>query len=95
MQYLSYLCGLLHIHTMKQIRKIIHVEFRTPIGGKAHYYFGSKAAIYQRFGVEQIGITYKTLMNIGSIKEKPYENVKCIIREGDLITSARKNTEEE
>lgn len=79
---------------MKQIRKIIHVEFRTPIDGKAHYYFGSKAAIYQRFGVEHIGISYKTLVNMGSIKEKPYENVKCIIREGELITSARKDTED-
>lgn len=80
---------------MKQIRKIIHVEFRTPIDGNVHYYFGSKAAIYQRFGVKQIGITYKTLVNMGSIKEKPYENAKCIIREGDLVTSARKGTEEE
>lgn len=72
---------------MAQVRKIFHVEFREPIDGKKHYYFGSKAAIFQRFTPEQIGITYKTFRNIGSIKDKPYINKYCTIWQGELIAS--------
>lgn len=85
-EYLSYLCIVL-LNIMPQIRKIFHVEFKEPINGKKHYYFGSKSAIFQHFSPEQIGITYKTLRNIGSIKEKPYENGQCTIWQGELIAS--------
>lgn len=68
-------------------RKILHVEFITPIDGERHYYFGSKAAIYQRFTAEQVGITYYSLKNICIAKEKPYVNRLCIIRQGELIAS--------
>lgn len=52
----------------KMGRKILHVEFREPIDGERHYYFGSKAAIYQRFSAEQVGkvlLTEKHLYHKG------------------------------
>lgn len=79
---------------MAQIRKVFHVELREPIDGKKHYYFGSKAAIFQRFTSEQIGISYKTLRNRGSIENQPYVNTRCIIRQGGLIASQGKEDEQ-
>lgn len=75
-------------------RKILHVELRDPIDGERHYYFGSKAAIYQRFTAEQVGITYYSLKNICITKEKPYVNRQCIIRQGELIASETKTRED-
>ena len=76
-------------------RKIFHVEFREPIDGKRHYYFGSKAAIFQRFTLEQVGITYRSLRNVGSIKDEPYINKQCTIWQGELISSPQSNREDE
>lgn len=73
-------------------RKILHVELRNPIDGERHYYFGSKAAIFQRFTAEQVGITYYSLKNISITKEEPYVNRHCTIRQGELIASETKTT---
>lgn len=66
-----------------------------PVDGETHFYFGSKAAVFQRFTSEQVGITYKTLRNIGSIKDAPYTNRKCIIRQGELMVSNSRKEEED
>lgn len=75
-------------------RKILHVELRNSIDGERHYYFGSKAAIFQRFTSEQVGITYYSLKNICITKDKPYLNRQCIIRQGELIASETKTRED-
>lgn len=75
-------------------RKILHVELRNSIDGERHYYFGSKAAIFQRFTSEQMGITYYSLKNICITKDKPYVNRQCIIRQGELIASETKTRED-
>lgn len=75
-------------------RKILHVELRNSIDGERHYYFGSKAAIFQRFTSEQVGITYYSLKNICITKDKPYVNCQCIIRQGELIASETKTRED-
>lgn len=82
-------------NNMAQIRKIIHVEMLQPIDGQTHFYFGSKAAIFQRFTPEQIGLSYKMLRNIGSLKDSPFSNNKCIIRQGELIASNTRKEDEE
>lgn len=82
-------------NNMAQIRKIIHVEMLQPIDGQKHFYFGSKAAIFQRFTPDQIGISYKTLRNIGSLKDSPFSNNKCIIRQDELIASNTRKEDEE
>lgn len=78
---------------MAQIRKVLHVEFREPIEGKKHYYFGSKVAIYQRFSADEVGIKYSSLRNIG-LEESPYINKNCIIRQGELIAAQSNKMEE-
>ncbi len=65
-----------------------------PIDVQKHFYFGSKAAIFQRFTPEQVGVSYKTLRNIGSIKSQPFSNGKCIIRQGELIASSARKEDE-
>lgn len=75
-------------------RKILHIEFRNPIDGERHYYFGSKAAIFQRFTAEQMGITYFSLKNIRITKDEPYVNRQCTIRQGELIASETKTRED-
>ncbi len=75
-------------------RKILHIEFRNPIDGERHYYFGSKAAIFQRFTAEQMGITYFSLKNICITKDDPYVNRQCTIRQGELIASETKTRED-
>lgn len=47
-----------------------------------HFYFGSKAAIYDWFTPADIGVSYSRLRAI-NLKEQ-YENDKCIIRLGEL-----------
>jgi hypothetical protein len=38
---------------------------------------------------EQIGITYKSLANIGIAPDKPYRNKYCTIRKGTLLTAPK------
>lgn len=90
-EFLPYLCK--KLETMA-LRKIIHVEMREPVNGERHFYFGSKAAIFQQFTPEQLGITYYTLKNVSIVEGKPYINKNCIIRQGKLIASNGKEKEE-
>lgn len=64
-------------------RTVVHVELLT---SNSHYYFGSLAAIYEKFSKEEIGISYGSLRNYGLSSEKHYKNKLCIIRKGVLIT---------
>jgi hypothetical protein len=52
--------------TDKQERTVIHLEL-----GAEHHYFDSIKALCDHFGKEQIGITYKSLANIGITPDKP------------------------
>ena len=62
--------------------KIISIEFKGRYGDMM-YYFGSKAAVFDTFTKDDIGISYKTLRGI-NLSVKPYENRVCIIRQGEL-----------
>ena len=68
----------------KQERTVIHLEL-----GAEHHYFGSIKALCDHFGKEQIGITYKSLANIGITSDKPYRNKFCTIRKGTLLTAPK------
>lgn len=67
----------------KAERTVVHVEL---FADNSHYYFGSLAAIYEKFSKEEIGISYGALRNYGLSSERPYKNKLCIIRKGHLIT---------
>ena len=72
----------------KQERTVIHLE----LDGQ-HHYFGSVKALCDHFGKEQIGITYKSLANIGITPDKPYRNKYCTIRKGILLTAPKAMSE--
>lgn len=84
---------------MKQQFKVIHVELETPYQGKRHYYYGSKAAIYQHLSEEIVGIKLESLWNV-DLDQEEYKNRLCTIRMGTLMrkSTARggvyKNTEQ-
>lgn len=66
----------------KKERTVIHLELTS---GEYHY-FGSIANIYEYFSAEIIGISYGALRNYKLSSEKPYQNTKCIIRKGVLLS---------
>jgi hypothetical protein len=66
-----------------QIYKVIHVELKKPYKGRKHYYFGSKAAIYEHIPEKQIGIKLESLWNV-DLTIKEYSNNYVIIRMGEL-----------
>lgn len=74
---------------MKQQFKVIHVEFKEPYNGKRHFYFGSKAAIYDTLPEESVGIKKESLWNV-DLESEEYSNRLCTIRMGKL---RRKQTE--
>lgn len=68
-------------------RKVFHVELKQPVDGKQHFYFGSKRAIFDVLPHDAVGITYRTLTNCVKLSNGPYENKKCVIRQGELVTA--------
>ena len=69
--------------------KVFHLELNAE-----HYYFGSKKALCDTFGKEDIGITYPSLRNYALSPSNPFNNNKCIIREGILVTAPKKTSNE-
>lgn len=61
---------------MKQT--IIKVQFLKPVDGKTEYFFGSIAAIYERFTPVEIGCSMQTLWGRVTLSTT-YANSKCII----------------
>lgn len=69
----------------KQERTVVHLE----INGE-HYYYGNLKALTDIWDKERIGVSYNYLKNYNIMPEHPYQNDKCIIRKGIIITSSRK-----
>ena len=69
---------------------VYHVELKDPRDNeRRHTYFGSQAAIFQTFGTDRLGISYRSLSNNYDLSERDYENKKCIIRKGYLRVSKK------
>lgn len=68
-------------------RTVVHVEL---LADGSHHYFGSLAAIYEKFTREEVGITYGSLRGYGLTAEHPYSNKLCTIRKGVLVTIPKK-----
>lgn len=71
------------MNEIKKERTIIHVQIND-----MNFYFGSIACIYEHLTIEDVGITYGTLRNYGLSIDKPYQNSKCIIRKGLLLSKS-------
>lgn len=69
----------------KQVRAIVHLE----LAGK-HYYYGNLKALTDNWSKDEIGVSYSYLKNLNITEDKPYQNNKCVIRRGSIITSPRK-----
>lgn len=69
----------------KKERTVIHLYMKK---SDTHHYFGSLANIYEYFSAEQLGISYGSLRNYGLSYEISYQNTKCIIRKGVLLSKS-------
>ena len=78
--------SLLMADSKKQERAIVHLE----IDGR-HYYYGNLKALTDHWPKETLGVSYTYLKNLNIDESKPYQNDKCIIRRGIIITSPRKD----
>ncbi|HPW66947.1 MAG TPA: hypothetical protein PLS84_07660 [Salinivirgaceae bacterium] len=65
--------------------QIIKVEFFLPVDGKKEYYFGSLAAIYERFSEEQIGCKLETLWAHKLAENNPKSTRKCVITRQNIL----------
>lgn len=72
----------------KKERTVIHLELKNNDGCNEHHYFGSIANLCEFYDAETLGIGYGALRNYGLSAEKPYENKKCIIRKGLLLSKS-------
>lgn len=68
---------------MSQRFKIIHIELKDPYQDKQHYYYGSKAAIYDELPENIVGIKKESLWNV-DLEKGEYKNRLCTIRFGIL-----------
>ena len=57
--------------------------------GGLHFYYGNLKALTDHRPKETIGVSYTYLKNLNISEDKPYQNSKCIIRRGFIITSGR------
>ncbi len=69
---------------MERERKVVHLQI-----GDEHYYYGSVANVYEYHSTEEIGIGYGALRNYALNENNPYQNAKCIIRVGRLLSKKR------
>ena len=69
----------------KKERTVIHLYIREY---DTHHYFGSIANVFEYFSAEELGITYGSLRNSRLSNENSYQNAKCIIRKGILLSKS-------
>lgn len=67
---------------MATSNKVVHLHFLSPVDGKHDFYFGSLAAIYDKFTSDQIGISYNSLTTHQIGNGGNYMNKICIINVG-------------
>jgi hypothetical protein len=69
----------------KQERAIVHLE-----KDGQHYYYGNLKALTDHWDKDALGVGYAYLRNYGISEEKSFQNAKCVIRKGILLTSPKK-----
>lgn len=71
----------------KQERAIVHLE----MDGQ-HYYYGNLKALTDHWSKDAIGVSYTYLKNLNITEDSPYQNDRCVIRRGTIVTSLRKTS---
>lgn len=69
----------------KKERTVIHLYIKE---NDTHHYFGSIANVFEYFSPDILGISYGSLRNYGLSNEKTFQNSKCIIRKGTLLSKS-------
>ena len=69
----------------KQERAIVHLE-----KDGQHYYYGNLKAMTDHWNKDAIGVSYAYLKNLNISADRPYQNDKCVIRRGVIVTSNKK-----
>ena len=77
---------------MNRKLKVIHLQLKET---HEHYYFGSLQALCKHFDKDAIGVVYSYLRAVKLHDKKYYENNKCIIRPGYLITATTEPQQQE
>ena len=72
------------VEKKKQERAVVHLE-----KDGRHYYYGNLKALCDHWSKDEIGVTHAYLKNLNISDEKPFNNGKCIIRRGVIVTSTR------
>ena len=88
MPYNFYFCNktiVIMTEKEKKERTVIHLYIKE---NNTHHYFGSIANVFEYFSPEELGITYGSLRNYGLSNENSYQNSKCIIRKGILLSKS-------
>lgn len=71
---------------------LIKVQFFTPKeGGGTEFYFGSLAAIYEMFGVSEIGCRLEALWAANIDEAHPKATRSCVISKHVLYRKSQKN----
>jgi len=68
---------------------ITHLEIKCPDGNR-HYYYGSMSAIFNNWQYGDIGVTLRQLYYHKLSPTHPFENNKCIIRQGTIVRKPQK-----
>lgn len=73
---------------------IIKVQFRVPPLAdqptQTEFYFGSLAAIYEKFTAKQIGCKVETLWNARITGDQPYSNRLCVVSRETVTRKAQR-----
>ena len=69
----------------KKERTVIHLYIKE---NDTHHYYGSIANVFEYFSPNILGISYGSLRNYGLSNEKTFQNSKCIIRKGTLLSKS-------
>ncbi len=73
-------------------RKVVHVHLKgLPDDVRADFYFGSVAAIYQVFTPAEIGVRYTSLSQYLWQRNGVFDNDKCRVIVGELISKPHQN----
>ena len=70
---------------------IIKVKFAVPVEGKREHFFGSLAAIYEKFTPFQIGCKLPTLWKAGIEPGNPKNTRKCTISKHEVLRKGQQN----
>lgn len=71
-------------------QNVIKVRFFNPVDGQIEYYFGSIAAMFERFTEEQIGCSQQAMWYHKLKPDKPKATKKCIITKHPIFRKPQK-----